>query len=60
MIICIALILFGTALIYYALTSTDCNTCWRRQREDIIAARAGVGIVVVGCLLVCYQFAYWG
>lgn len=60
MIICIILILFGTALIYYALTSTDCVTCWRRQRESIIAARAGVGIVVVGCLLVCYQFAYWG
>lgn len=60
MIICIALILLGTALICYALTSTDCNTCWRRQREDIIAARAGVGIVVVSCLLVCYQFAYWG
>lgn len=60
MIICIAFILFGTALIYCALKSTDCNTCWRRQREDIIEARVGVGIVVVGCLLVCYQFAYWG
>lgn len=60
MIICIALILFGTALIYCALASTDCDTCWRRQRESIIAARAGVGIVVVGCILVCCQFAYWG
>lgn len=65
MIICIALILFGTVLIYYALRSTDCDECWkrprwRRKREDVIAARAGVGIVVVGCLLVCYQFAYWG
>lgn len=60
MIICIALILLGTALIYYALTSTGCDTCWRRQNEEIIAARAGVGIVVVGCLLVCCQFAYWG
>lgn len=60
MIICIALILFGTALIYYALKSTDCDTCWRRQNKEIIAARAGMGIVVVGCLLVCYQFAYWG
>lgn len=60
MIICIALILFGTTLIYYALTSTDCNTCWRRQHENIIAASVGMGIVVVSCLLVCYQFAYWG
>lgn len=60
MIICIALILFGTALIYYALSSTDCNTCLKRQHEEIIAARAGLGIVVVGCLLVCYQFTYWG
>lgn len=53
MLICIAVILYGTALVYCSLTSTD----WRRERENI---RAGVGIVIVGCLLVCYQFAYWG
>lgn len=60
MLICIAVIMIGTALVYYSLTSTDRNTCWRRERENIRAARAGVGIVIVGCLLVCYQFAYWG
>ncbi len=60
MLVCIAVILFGTALVYCSLTNTDCNTCWRRERENIRAARAGVGIVIIGCLLVCYQFAYWG
>lgn len=60
MLVCIAVILFGTALVYCSLTSADCNTCWRRERENIRAARAGVGIVIIGCLSVCYQFAYWG
>lgn len=60
MLICIAIILFGTAIIYSSLTSSDCSTCWHRDWENIRAARAGVVIVVVGCLLVCYQFAYWG
>ena len=60
MLICIVVILFGTAIIYLSLTSNDCSTCWRRDWEKIRAARAGVAIVIVGCLLVCYQFAYWG
>ena len=60
MIVCIVVILLGTALVYCPLASRDCNTCWRRKHDDIRAARAGVAIVIVGCLLVCYQFAYWG
>lgn len=60
MLICIVIILFGTAIIYLSLTSNDCSTCWHRDGEKIRAARAGVAIVIVGCLLVCYQFAYWG
>lgn len=60
MLICIAVILFGTAIVYFSLTSNECSTCWHRDREKIKAARAGAAIVVVGCLLVCYQFAYWG
>lgn len=60
MLICISIILFGTAVIYLSLTSTDCNTCWHRDMEKIRVARAGVAIVIVGCVLVCYQFACWG
>ena len=60
MLICISIILFGTAVIYCSLTSTDCNTCWHRDREKIRVARAGVAIVMVGCVMVCYQFACWG
>ena len=60
MLICIAVILFGTAITYFSLKSGDCGTCWHRDGEKVRTARAGVAIVIVGCLLVCYQFAYWG
>lgn len=60
MLICIVVILFGTAIIYLSLASNDCSRCWYHDLEKIRAARAGVAIVIVGCLLVCYQFAYWG
>lgn len=60
MLVCIAIILFGTAIIYLSLTSSDCSTCWHRDWEKVRTARVGAAIVIVGCLLVCYQFAYWG
>ena len=60
MLICIAIILFGTAMIYTSLASYDCGKCWHRDLEKLRTARVGVAIVIVGCLLVCYQFAYWG
>lgn len=60
MLVCIAIILFGTAIIYLSLTSSDCSTCWQRDWKKVRTARVGVAIVIVGCLLVCYQFAYWG
>lgn len=60
MLSCIAVILFGAAIIYFSLTSSDCSACWHRDWAKLGAARAGVAIVIVGCLLVCYQFAYWG
>lgn len=60
MLVCIAIILFGTAIIYLSLTGSDCSTCWHRDWKKVRTARVGVAIVIVGCLLVCYQFAYWG
>lgn len=60
MLVCIAIILSGTAIIYLSLTSSDCSTCWHRDWKKVRTARVGVAIVIVGCLLVCYQFAYWG
>lgn len=60
MLICIAIILFGMAVIYTSLTSYDCGKCRHRDRESVRSARAGVALVIIGCLLVCYQFAYWG
>lgn len=59
MLACILIVLLGTAVTYFSLTSMDCNDCWHRDGGRTRNARVGVGITVVGCLLVCYQFWYW-
>lgn len=59
MLICVLIILFGEALTYCSLRSGDCEHCWHREKKTLRAAACGVAIVIIGCLLVCYQFWYW-
>lgn len=59
MLVCVAIIIVGASFIYISLMSADCGKCWRREREAIRTARLGLAIVIIGCILVCYQFWYW-
>lgn len=60
MLICVAIIVFGVMMVYFPLACKDCEHCWKRDYRALTVARCGVCVVVIGCLLVCYQFSYWG
>lgn len=60
MIVVVLIIIAGALVTYFSLIANDCNYCWRRDGDKVRTARCGLAMVLFGCVMVVYQFWFWG